>query len=234
MISLRIKSDGLQELGRKAAELGQLPEAGDVTGRAVASLVKNHLFSLDSRANRLGGERTHFYSNAAKSVEDPRTAATGSGFTTQFQINAIGLAQRWLGGTITAGSGTSSKTGLATKYLAIPANAEAYGKTPAEFDNLKFFPTPRGGGLKTTRSVATFLRTKKDGKTIVGYKGARKAERDELGDVVMFWLVPSVTQQPDASVMPSEDELGAVAHFALSDYLDRWARLASANGKAPA
>lgn len=217
MLAALLKSDRLDELQRKAAEAGMAEEVALVGAQAVANFTKDYLGSLNSsRPNALGGNRTDFYSRAAKSIEVAKQGEGSVGFT----IYQIGFAQRLLGGTIHAGAGTSSKTGEPTKYLAIPANPEAYGKTPGEFDNLEFFHTAHGGGLRAKRSIATWLRTSKEG-NILNVKGARKASHDEIGSLVMFWLVTEVNQDPDPTVLPTEAELTNVATQEMSGYLAR-------------
>ena len=87
------------------------------------------------------------------------------------------------------------------KYLTIPANAEAYGRRAGEFADLKvmFGKGRRPVGL---------------------YQGANQKTA-----VVMFWLVKSVTQAADSSVIPDGDTLLGPAIAAGSAYLERlWAR----------
>jgi hypothetical protein len=209
MIAIRLKSGELEGLAAKALAAGAAAEVSLVAARGVADLVKDHLFALDSRSNRLGGPRSHFYSAAAKSVENPVNVGDGAAF----EITKIGLAQRWLGGTIKAGAGTSSVTGGPTKYLSIPARAEAVGRAPGEFDNLKFIPTKRGGAL--IEAFRTLVSKVKKGFKSIG----------EAGGLVMFWLVTEVWQAPDPTVMPSESEMAAAAVASGESYLAR--RLAS-------
>jgi len=193
MLALRIALSGMTELQAQAAiDDGALR----VGGQAMANLTRTHLFGLDgSRANKLGGERSHFYANAAKSI----LLGPAREKEISFSINQVGLAQRWLGGTIRAGAGTSSASGLATRYLAIPARAEAYGHAPSEFGDLAF--RPRGG------NAGMLVKKLGGGEEGVG--------------LVYFWLVTEVTQQADPSVMPSEEELGAAAVEAMGSYLAR-------------
>jgi hypothetical protein len=174
--------------------------------RAAADLAKAHLFALDSaRPNALGGKRTNFYSAAAKSVEGP---SVGGGLA-RVLITKIGLAQRWLGGVIKAGAGISSKTGVAARYLAIPARSEAYGRAPSEFNDLSFIPTRRGGALVQALQTAVKY----------GKKGVKAGL--EAGGLVMFWLVSQVTQRPDPSVMPTQEEFEGAVNLAVNDFVSR-------------
>ncbi len=212
MISLRLKTDGFAALLVKAGELGHEGDAALIGAMAAADLVRNHLFSLDEeRANKMGGERTHFYANAAKSVQAPVKQGDGAGFA----ITWIGLAQRWLGGHIEAGGGTSSYSGSPTKYLALPARAEAYGKTPGEFDDLEFIPRKAGGGM-LVQALQTEFRYGRKLKN-----GQRDYSTTTVGSLVMFWLVTEVDQPADPTVMPTEDDLVEAARYHIGNYLSR-------------
>ncbi len=78
---------------------------------------------------------------------------------------------------------------VVTSYLTIPARPEAKGSRAGEFD-LDFIPNKNGGA----RLV------------------------DESGDV-WFWLVKSVTLDPDPDVLPTEDQYSADITNALADTL---------------
>jgi len=212
MIAVRLQSSGWEGLLAQAREIGQEGNVALVGAFAVADLVRRHLFSLDEeRANTMRGARTHFYANAAKSVHWPVTNGVGAGFV----ITWIGLAQRWLGGHIEAGGGTSSASGGPTKYLAIPARAESYGKTPGEFDDLEFVPRKAGGGMLVQTLQTQFVYGKKT------KSGTRDYSTTTVGGLVMFWLVTSVDQAPDPDVMPTEEDMGEAARFHMEKFLSR-------------
>jgi len=195
VISVRIENLSLIDRLQAAATINP-DDVARVGGRAVRNLISDHLFKLDSRANKMGGKRTHFFANAAKSVTNPAV----SGGKATVAIMQIGLAQRYFGGTIRAGAGTSSFSGGPTKYLAIPARAEAYGRAPSEFSDLHFQPTRRGGALVQNIS---------------------KEKGGTVASLVMFWLVPSVEQAPDPSVLPTEEQIQDTATSAMGRYLAR-------------
>lgn len=193
---------------RKAAGSLTPDELARVAGRAAATATRDHLFERDrSHPNKMGGSRTHFYADAARSVQAPNVG----GGRAEISVMAVGLAQRWLGGTITAGAGTSSKSGGPTRFLAVPARAEAYGKTPGEFHDLQFVPASSEHPAMLVQALQTLL---KRGKR--GFKGARVE-----GGFAMFWLFRSVTQRADPEVMPSDDELGKAAGTAVNSYVAR-------------
>lgn len=206
MLTLRLMGDeALRELQEKAARLGQSAEAAKVGGQAVSIVIQNHFYELSRRRHRMSN-KFDFYAQAAKSVAVSSTS-NGSVVT----ITKLGLAQRWLGGTIRAGAGTSSATGTLTKYLAIPARTEAEGKPPSAFDDLVFVPRRNGKAM-----LVEALQTKV---SISGKKRRTIKRGSEVGSLVMYWLVPEVTQAPDPSVMPTEDEMTHAATEAMGNYL---------------
>lgn len=151
-------------------------------GRAGQTFVRKHFYDLDAkRPNRLGGERVHFYGGAAKSTT---FATTADGAV--ISVNQTGVRQRIQGGTILPKK---------SKYLTIPARAEAYGKRAREFNNLKVVRF--GNVLALVVADATKLSK--------GKKGFRAA--GETGGGVMYWLVPKVVQKADPSVMPNLEAL---------------------------
>src|SRR5260370_31538129 len=106
-------------------ELGELQRAGvkPAIGRAVLGLVQQHFLRLNaSRANPLGGPRSNFYAQAARST---RYDVLTDGVLVS--VSQVGIRQRREGGEIVPRN---------VKYLTIPAIAEAFGRRAAEFDNL--------------------------------------------------------------------------------------------------
>lgn len=95
-------------------------------------------------------------------------------------ITQIGVRQRYLGGRITP---------IAGNYLTIPAQADAYGKKAREIGDL---------------SVAFMGKTSSGQPLLALVRGNPRisGKRD-----VMFWLVTEVDQNPDPSVLPTEDQL---------------------------
>lgn len=83
------------------------------------------------------------------------------------------------------------------KYLTVPARAEAHGRRARSFKNLKFVPFASG-----SRALV-----------VTGGKRSKRA------GLVMYWLVPSVTQAADPSVLPSEAQLQEAVSAAASEYL---------------
>lgn len=201
--SITIHDRATPDLQRMLAALNQEKVKPEI-GRSVVNQLKAHFYNLNSsRANKLGGRRTQFYSQAAKSTQ---YQARSDGVTVS--VNHVGIRQRLQGGTITPVKG---------KYLTIPAIAEAYGKRAREFDNLHFIPTRRGGALVENDATRVSF----------GKKGAKA--KGETGGRVYYWLVPSVVQKPDPTVVPTESEIEATALLAVQKAYDRAMRRGAAS-----
>ena len=114
---------------------------------------------------------------------------TGIGVVSGIRCMVIASDSAIKGGTITPKEG---------KYLALPAIAEAYGKSPRLFDFLTFRPGRRGGALvEAERTLLKIGRKKKDGTRSV------KSAGEGWGGRVWYWLVKSVRQDADANALPS-------------------------------
>ncbi len=170
-----------------------------VMGRAVQQALRAHFFKLNrERPNVLGGKRTNFYAQTARSVQAPRTVAGG----VSVSITQLGIAQRRFGGRIKA---------TASNWLTIPARKEAHGKRAREFDNLHF-ELVGGKWPALVENAATIVKRGKDGI----YRAVR-----ETGGLVMFWLKKSVFQKADPNVLPTEASLATIAVKAGGSYLAR-------------
>jgi hypothetical protein len=209
MIGVKVDDKRLNDLRNRAIEAGETDNVLRVGIRGVANFLRDWFFGLDkTRANKFGGARTHFFANTARAIQTPEVKGTVSSVS----INQVGLAQRIFGGIIRAGQGISSLTGAITKFLAIPARAEAYGKTPGQFHDLQFVREKRGNGgamlVQTMQTVVSF-----------GKKGVRKV--GERGGLVMFWLVKQVNQPGDSSILPSDEAVTQAALIPAQNYLAR-------------
>jgi hypothetical protein len=151
-------------------------------GRRVAELFKERFFNLDKERPNQLGGKRTHF------YADAAKAVSSEGNAKEAIVTVAqqGIRQRIEGGTIRPIKG---------KYLAIPARTEAYGKGPREFKNLRFVKTERGAMLVEAAP--------KDGGAV---KGKVK------GGLAMYWLVPSVTQKGDPTVLPRRDEIERVVH----------------------
>lgn len=157
--------------------------------RGVQQLFVGHFFELDkTRANDLGGKRTHFYGDAAKA-----TSSEGTDSEAIVTVAQQGIRQRLEGGTIRAKPGS---------WLTIPARGEAYGRRAREFHDLHFIPLKNGNAMLVAGEL-----TSATGK--LDKKGNVVTRAGSEEGVVMYWLVKEVTQAPDRSVLPSAIEIEA-------------------------
>lgn len=186
-----------------------------IIGRSATNTIREHLFGLNQiRPNALGGPRTNFYASAARSTHFD--VVPGG---VQISINHIGIAQRYFGGKISAGQSTSSASGKPTKYLTIPARAEAYGKRASEFPDL--IVLRRGGhehgepfALARAVQDAVSFRRSKDGR----YKLLKGGER---GGEILFWLKKEIDQEGDKTVLPYDDLISSRLDRDVGSYVDQ-------------
>lgn len=189
-----------------------------VIGRSGANTVRQHLFGLNStRPNRLGGRRTNFYAAAARG-----TSFRTVGSAVVVSIAQVGIALRFFG---TAGLPGGVMVPKTRKFLTIPARAEAHGKRASEFNDLELVFGRGGIPVALARRAQSTVGRVKDRKT------GRHAfvSRGEAGGEIMFWLVKSVTQRPDPSVLPTRSEIFTNIETEMRSLLNR--ELARAGGR---
>jgi hypothetical protein len=200
MISIHLDDRATPAL-RRAGAAANTAALWNAIGRGASERIRAHLFALDgTRPNRLGGRRTHFYAAAAKSTH--YTAQPGEAEVT---VSKVGIRQRLEGGTIRP---------VRKKYLTVPAVAEAHGRRASEFQNLvlRYGAGGRPVALAEAPATQVAFERRKDGT-------ARTVKGRGLGGRVIFWLVKSVHQKPDPTVLPAEDQIAAAAAAAADEYL---------------
>jgi hypothetical protein len=204
-ITLEGKGEGADKL-QKLYQQGLPAGFHEKIAQAGAELVRGHLQRLDStRANVLGGKRSHFYWNAAQTVRGIPTVAGA-----EITINHLGLRQRWLGGDIYP---------VNARKLAIPARSESYGIPPKEFPGDLTVITFRSGAMALVKDEQTHsVDDAGNYTTRSAAKGQRKSRKKTIG-LVEYWLVDSVHQAPDPTVLPSPEELLNAVTEAASEYL---------------
>ena len=165
-------------------------------GEIVAQEMTANFLSLDqSRVNKLGGERTGFFSEAAARV-NWRETEDGSVFVYSDQV---GLALKFFGGVIAAKE---------VKYLTIPATSESYGRRAKDFADLKVLfgaNGPYGLGRITKGSKATM--------------GEVYGEPTTETHEVLFFLKQRVEISPDPTMLPSATRLEAKMRIGFNDYM---------------
>jgi len=153
--------------------------------------IADHLVGSDAeRPNKMGGPRSHFFADAARSTQY-FIQADG----VYVAIFKTGIRQRFFGGTIRP---------VKSKYLTIPARAEAYGRRAREFDDLEVLYGRRGAYALAQRAGTSisFVKDKRKSR-----KGQMRVKRGAQRGGVFFWLVKSVTQTADPSILPTEQQI---------------------------
>ena len=174
-------------------------------GAALVKLFQDNFITLPQ--NSRGYPTTNFWPRAAKSTN---FAELTDGVN--INVSQQGVRQRLIGGEIHPTGGK--------KYLTIPNTPETYGHRAGEFQNLSILwrwsgGSPKAVGLVAQRAVATLIKRSTRGKK------AYKAVAEQVGQVVMFWLVKSVTQPPNPNVIPSEDQIGRTVLATLNGIAGR-------------
>jgi len=159
-------------------------------GAAEELLFKAHFENAPT--NKAGYPTTDFWKDASAA-----TNAKASPNAIVISVNQIGVRQRLQGGDIFPVGDH--------KYLAIPAREEAYGHAPSEFDNLKVGYSRRGA-YALIENQATKINWGKQNKA-----GCRDFTTQVVGGGVFFWLVKSVHQEPDPTVIPDDRAIMQVA-----------------------
>lgn len=185
-----------------------------VMQRGMVNQVKEHFRRLDSqRANALSGRRSHFYADASR--ETHAGPLNAESFTVA--ISKVGVAQRYYGGQIRA---------VKSKWLTIPVHKKTYNRAAREFDldfrpvnnELAFLVFPN----KSRREREEAVQAAAMGQSSSG--GSRKRRRAKGGPaqpVIAFVLKREVWQEPDPSVLPTDEELEDEAVSAGNEYLQQ-------------
>lgn len=191
-LSVKIEDNATPEIGRVQQVLNPRKIAA-IIGPACSRAVRQHFLTLGT--NKKGWLSTHFYSRAARAT----SWQTVSGGIV-VSVNQIGVRSRFFGGTIRP---------VKRKMLAIPIDAESYGKLPGDFSKESLFV------FHDKKSGKTFLMRRleeTDG------RGKNKATTTRMQ--ALFLLTRSVTQQENRSILPSDDELNDVASEAIIKRLE--------------
>ena len=168
-------------------------------------LTQNHLLKMPH--NKMGATPVNFYADAARNT-NRRVSPEG----VIIAINKIGIRQRVKGGRITA---------VNSKFLTIPIDPRAYGKTAAGFGDALQLVVIKGRGAYLALKGEAVDNGLGKAKRKRGSAKSEPVQGPERGPI-MFILKRSVTQQPDPTVLPSDAE-----------YLDEALKGVSAAAKGP-
>lgn len=155
--------------------------------------LRDYFGRRESQPNKTGWPKQHFWDQIRSATALSKVDQEGATIT----INDSRLAQKVYGGTIVPGAGK--------KYLALPAIAEAYGRSPRSLTNLhpviRFINGERRAVALAENKASEFKygRLRKDGtrRTI--------QTASVTGTGIWYWLVKSVTQSKDEQALPDEE-----------------------------
>jgi len=180
-----------------------------VAAHGVGLRLKDHFQDLEqSRPNKMGWRRQHFWSGARQSINEQ-----SSGTKVTLSITKPGIALHYFGGVVRP---------VIAEMLTIPAVEEAYGKRARERNDLQF---AKRVNPKTGRLQSCLIQAEQT-KVILGPRskktGKRRYKRDETkGGTVIYWLAKKVTIKRDPSVLPTDAEMEKAAAEAVEKTLAR-------------
>lgn len=165
-------------------------------GPRATRLVQRNFLTKEKAGNKNQWPSTHFYARAAEATNWQE----GFGFVL-ISVNQIGIRQRLEGGDIKP---------VNASMLTIPAVADAYGKRAREFSNLKFgFALDPETGKMRPALVEAQATQIKIGKIKKSGQRSIKEGTTSTGLVAIFWLLAGVHQEPDPTVLPTDDQFQA-------------------------
>lgn len=199
-------SGTLQALANQLADRKPLHAA---LGKRGEFELRGHFEKRESEPNSKGWPKQHFWSRIRTATAFASADAQGA----TVAISDPAIAQKIYGGTITPKEG---------KYLALPAIAEAYGHGPLNHHGLHPLIRRINGEVRATALVENDATPIKIGRK--RKDGTRKITPGaEVGGRVWYWLVKSVTQDPDARALPADADFRAALLDEAGDYFGRLA-----------
>lgn len=195
-INIKVQDGGTPYL-RAVARAADPKTLKPIVGRSATNTIREHLFGMNqSRPNQLGGPRTQFYAQAARSTQF--TDVDGG---VVISINQVGIAQRYYGGVIRPKN---------AKYLTIPASPLAHGKRAREF-----------AGLVVLYSIFTKQPYALAIGAVAYQDGKRVKNLSKRAGEIVFWLKKSVNQEPDPTVLPYDELIYARVERDVNQVIDR-------------
>lgn len=171
----------------------------------VETLVRKHLLERDGAKS----PNTGFYGKAARSVESSATDERG-----EVRIPHRGMALRYYGSGGLPG-GVVRPTEM--KNLALPtANVPVRGgerMRPGEFEDLAWLPAKKTARPNVTGYLVEGIRLDKQNERRIAPKPDGK---------LMFVLMAETKHNPDATVLPAEEEMHGAARMAAEDFLEAY------------
>jgi hypothetical protein len=160
-------------------------------GRRAQMATRSHLQAIASHAT---AERLGASPSGFWAQAAEKTSFTADDEAATISIDHPGIGRVAHDVTITPGAGK--------KYLTLPAIEAAYNQRAYRVAGLHFMVRWIDG---SRRAVAMAMSS-----------GTGK----EKTETVWYWLVKSVTQRQDRTLLPSDEEYGTVAQAGISEYID--------------
>lgn len=186
-MKITIKDGATPRLKELAGGLTKRKPLHAAMGKRGEIELRAHFAARDLEPNAKGWPKQHFWGQMRRATAYLSADANGAVVV----IADKRINQRIFGGTLKPRE---------TKFMAIPAIAEAYGHRPGEFDFLKIHRF-RSGALalvETDRTIVRFGRTRRDGTRKTTVVGRSRRGR------VWYWLARSVKQDKDPQALPPE------------------------------
>jgi hypothetical protein len=185
-----------------------------VAGKAVEVELRQHFLDRNSEGNKQGWPPNNFWNRIRN--------ATALGEVTPIDATVVvadpAMNQKIYGGTITP---------KRCKYLALPASAQAYAAgSPREGGgpNLTFafgFDSQRQVWRPALVAKYNYQRRAAKGKKAGQLVNAKATKATEGAGTVWYWLVASVTQDPDPDALPDRAVIDQKIGDALDAMLER-------------
>lgn len=205
MISMAVTADA--EVARRylVTVVGRLEDRtalNKVLAFRLRDELRDHYAELDTKPNKLGGDKTHFWARVAKSTDVAEFTATGA----VVSVSDVRYKIQLFGGTVKPVNG---------KFLTIPLIAGAHGMRVAEYEKKtgkKLFRTPFGRVLYERGEAGdrTFIGAQKV--TVRGNKSNRGgynsiAIRERSRVRAVYALKEQVTISKDPAAFPDPAKL---------------------------
>jgi hypothetical protein len=194
------------------AQISDRTEMNQAIGERARELTRNHLVAIaESRhatAERLGATPSGHWGQAAE-----KTTFEADGIGATVSVHQRGISR--------VAHDVEIKPGEGKKYLTIPAIAEAYNQRAYRVPGLHLIFGRKAGEAARPIALGTgaaseikYGRIRKDGSRKITHTAS------QLG-TIWYWLVKSVHQKQDRTLLPSDEEYRLSALAGVRDFLSK-------------
>lgn len=201
-----------ESLRKAVAGLGKLAaDAMPAVALATSEKMRENFLRLQQQPNRLGGDRTNFWLEAADA-----TTATVNGLEVLLNTAKRGVRLHLKGGTVRP-KNVSEITREPIKFLTIPRVAEAHGKTAATLIAMGVMLYPGPGGLYRQTGE-----TRNPAAPWSSWKPGRKNKSSDFNagsDPLYFVFARQVTIKANPATLPTAQDFADAAGQAVEDHI---------------